>query len=175
MLGVRNLRDLMDWCVWEYRAVTKKIIKALKFRFAKEVSNDISLHLVNYLKNEIDALPRNVYIVPIPLHKKRQNWRGFNQAEIIAESICERAGGKLVADLLLRVKQTKPQADLDEKERIENIRGVFELNPKYQIRNSKISYVLIDDVYTTGSTIREACKVLKRNGAKVVWGLTVAK
>lgn len=161
--------------VWEYKGVTKKLIKALKFRFAKDVSKDISRELAQYLKVEINALPKDAYLVPIPLHKKRQNWRGFNQAEVLAEAISEKTNWKLIPDLLIRIKQTKPQADLIEEERKKNVRGIFNLNPKYQIQNSKYPYILIDDVYTTGSTIREACKVLKRNGAKVIWGLTVAK
>jgi ComF family protein len=161
--------------VWEYRGVVKKIIKALKFRFAKEVSSDLSIHIVKYLKSEINALPNNAYIVPIPLHKNRENWRGFNQAEILADSISQEIGWKHVPDLLIRVKQRKPQADLTEEERRKNIQGVFQFNTRYKILDAGHPYILVDDVYTTGSTIREACKVLKRNGANVVWGLTVAK
>jgi ComF family protein len=161
--------------VWEYKGVTKKLIKAFKFRFAKDVSDDISKQVVKYIQDQINALPKTAYLVPIPLHKKRQNWRGFNQAEVLAKEISENTKWRLIPNLLIRVKQTKPQADLTEEERKVNVRGIFNLNPKYQIQNSKYPYILIDDVYTTGSTIREACKVLKRNGAKLVWGLTVAK
>jgi ComF family protein len=161
--------------VWEYKGVTKKLIKALKFRFAKEVSEDISRNLLKYLNNEINALPSNAYLIPVPLHKKRENWRGFNQAEVLANVLGRQTKWKIIPNLLIRVKQGKHQADLTEEERRKNIRGVFKLNPKYQIQDLRKCYILIDDVYTTGSTIREACKVLKRNGAGVVWGLTVAK
>lgn len=162
-------------CIWEYRGVVKKIIKALKFRFAKNVSEDISRQVIKYLEGEINALPKNAYLVPIPLHKKRENWRGFNQSKILAESICEKTKWKFIPDLLLRIKQGEHQADLSGEERKKNIQGVFKLNQKYNIQNTKYPVILVDDVYTTGSTVKEACKVLKRNGAKIVWILTIAK
>jgi predicted amidophosphoribosyltransferase len=80
---------------------------------------------------------------------------------------------KIVTNLLLRKKWTAHQVGLKGKERRENIRNVFALNSICNIQNT--IYILFDDVYTTGSTLKEAVKVLKRAGVQNVWGLTVAR
>jgi competence protein ComFC len=79
---------------------------------------------------------------------------------------------KFAPDLLIREVATKPQVGLKREERLKNIKSAFSLNPKYNIQNTL--YIIFDDVYTTGTTIKEACRVLKKAGAEEVWGLTIA-
>jgi ComF family protein len=118
----------------------------------------------------------NVVLVPIPLHPRRLRWRGFNQAELLGELIAKNLGIKFIPDLLIRVKNTEPQVKLDKDQRQINIRHAFILNKNSQFDNLKIcNFVLFDDVWTTGATLKEAGKVLKRNGTKKVWGLTIAR
>jgi len=89
--------------------------------------------------------------------------------------LAEKFGWQVRTDILLRHKHTKPQTDLKGKERKVNIRGAFKINSncKLSILNSKL--ILFDDVWTTGSTLRECGKVLKRIGVKEAWGLTLTR
>ena len=80
-------------------------------------------------------------------------------------------------EVVLRKTKTKPQTELKVKERLANVRGVFTINSNFKLTNRVINrpYIIFDDVWTTGTTLREVCKVLKQNGVKEVWALTVAK
>ncbi|RJQ38517.1 ComF family protein [Candidatus Microgenomates bacterium] len=158
----------------------------------------------------------NLILVPIPLYKSKLKSRGYNQAEILAQELVKRldpssrkAGLRMtIVNLLERVKNTKTQVGLKQKERKENIAGAFKIRngfchlyepegsqsrrPEFisgsreipkpasqrgeQVWNdNNLSVLLIDDVLTTGSTLLEAANVLKRNGIKKVWGVTLAK
>jgi len=118
-----------------------------------------------------------VYLVPIPLHWQRHNWRGFNQAELLGQMIADGLGIGFIPDLLMRHKKTKPQSKLDKETRAKNIQGAFAINKKtLKLSNSKtLKLLLFDDVWTSGATLKEAGQVLKRNGVKQVWGLTLAR
>jgi ComF family protein len=121
-------------------------------------------------------------IVPIPLHSRRLRWRGFNQAEEIARGLSEYFGVKMATDILLRKKHSQPQVKLNMEERADNIKGCFHIPSPYEGEGkgevkylSNRNIILIDDVATTGSTLNEAARVLKENGAGEVWGLVAAK
>lgn len=112
-------------------------------------------------------------LVPIPLHKWRQSWRGFNQAEILCEALSLDLHLP-IKTILKRNKITKTQKNLNREERIKNIQRAFSLqNRSESLKNQ--NFILVDDVVTTGFTLIEAAKILKQNGAKNVWCLTVAK
>lgn len=96
--------------------------------------------------------------------------RGFNQAEIFAEEIVKNFGWLSDSGLLFKSKITLSQTKLNRIERDENMQGAFELNGKV---DSKKLYVLVDDVITSGATMREAVKVLKNAGVRHVWAITV--
>lgn len=115
-------------------------------------------------------------IVPIPLHNSKFKKRGYNQAEILAKDLAERFNFP-IQNLLIRTKNTKAQFGLGKKERKENIKNAFILNPKFDTPASVLdtNIFLVDDLATTGSTLLEAAKVLKRNGIKRVIGLTLAR
>jgi competence protein ComFC len=165
--------------IFAYKGVVAKAIKKLKYKFVKDLAEELVELFLSFcgeekLFSDFCRLP-DVVLVPIPLHPRRLRWRGFNQAELLGKLIAKNLGIKFVPDLLVRVKDTRPQVDLDRKCRQQNILGAFRKNPNSQfvIRNSLI--LVFDDVWTTGATLREAGKVLKRNGAKKVWGLTIAR
>jgi competence protein ComFC len=158
--------------------VVRKAVDAIKYEFNRDLVERVLQGM---------ALETGVifdYIVPVPLYFYRQNWRGFNQAEIIAIEIQKQIGGEVV-NLLVRKKNTKQQALMkSRKERIENIRDAFLIRTqelkesRTQDRESKSlrgkKVLLVDDVFTTGSNMKECCKVLKEAGAEVVWGFVVA-
>ena len=112
-------------------------------------------------------------VVPIPLHRKKLKERGFNQAELLARVVATHFNLKLVKNSLERVKATKSQTSLSKKKRLENIKGVFQFRNKDEFREKKV--LLVDDVYTTGTTIREATKVLKKARAREVYVFTLAR
>jgi len=205
------------WVAAEYKhqAVSEAIHK-FKFNFIKDISFPLALILIKsvleaeeygdfqdiilanfsqesfeeeiYIEKEKNKKAETI-IVPVPLHKKRYNWRGFNQAFLLSEHIADKFKLEVYDNFLIRKKNTKPQTKIkSSKERKENIRGafVFEINNENKngqaqkivesdinLKNKNI--ILIDDVCTTSATLDECAKELKKAGAKTAWGLVVAR
>lgn len=109
-------------------------------------------------------------IIPIPLHRKRMEKRGYNQAELIAEALGKTLCIPVDSRLMKRKVNTRPQKELDYRERKQNMKNAFFLKGE----NSYRRILLVDDIYTTGSTIEAAAELLKRNGAENVFFLTIA-
>lgn len=132
---------------------------------AKKIEADYSF-LFNHDNNQKPIL------IPLPLHPRRKRWRGFNQAEILCHTLSKELNLGML-DALTRNKVTKTQKDLKKDQRIKNVANAFSLKKDADVHNQNL--ILVDDVTTTGSTLLEAAKVLKRNGAKSVWCLTIAR
>ena len=113
-------------------------------------------------------------MVPIPLYWHRQNVRGFNQSEEIGKLMAQEMGWGFAPDLLIKKRSTKSQVELSVSQRKENLQGVFIVSSP-NIQNTNPNILLFDDVFTTGSTLKEVAKVLKRAGVEKVWGLTIAR
>ena len=159
--------------IWYYQGVVRTALLKLKYAYAREISKEIAEYTRSQLDKYTIALPKDPILIPIPLYFLKENLRGFNQTKLLGEVIARKQGWKFITVLLLRKRFGRSQTELKGEDRKENIKGVFAFNPIYKLPAS--SYILFDDVYTTGSTLKEAAKVLKRNGAKVVWGLTIAR
>lgn len=189
--GVTHIRcvqkDLPDGltAIWEYSGAPRKLISKLKYKFVKESAVTLASSAAGFLKNMARNRPETpkwsdskLAIVPVPLHWTRKNWRGFNHTEEIAKILAGMMGWK-VAPVLKRTKSTKPQVGLKEKERIKNVQGIFTINKHargtFATRDTRGTLVLFDDVWTTGATMKEAAKVLKKAGIKKVWCLTLAR
>lgn len=166
----------------------KKAITKLKYKFVSDLSQDlVELFLSfcgedkffsNFCLSRGEALrgsQENLFFMPVPLHPSRKRWRGFNQAELLGKMIAFNLGIKFLPEALKRVKKTKPQVKLNKEERKKNIQGAFELNSNYRSLVTNHQFILFDDVWTSGETLKEATRVLKRNGVKKVWGLTIAR
>lgn len=149
--------------------ILKKAIWDFKYSFIKEIGSSLSLILAKWLKERADF--EDCIFVAVPLDKKRQNWRGFNQSEILALETAQILSVHFMKSALKRVKNTKSQIGLTRKERIDNISGAFAVNGA--VKDKKV--FLVDDVITTGSTLEECAKELKAAGAKEVWGVVLAK
>ena len=157
--------------IWKYEGVIKKAILALKFKYSTEVGKELSNIYINQLM--MGTIPvKERMLVPIPIHWYRENFRGFNQSMEIGKPVAQEMGWKFVPNLLIKNKSTTSQVELSVKERKQNLRDVFSLDSRFQIPDSVI---LFDDVFTTGSTLHEAAKVLKKAGVAKVWGLTIAR
>lgn len=109
-------------------------------------------------------------LVPVPLHTRRLKERGFNQALLLAQAFPEKP---LAREALIRVRHTLPQTGLNPKERRENVRKAFAVPRPEEVKGKHI--LMVDDVYTTGATVRECARVLFKAGAKEVNVLTVAR
>jgi len=122
-----------------------------------------------------DSLAAGDYplIIPVPLHPKKLRERGFNQALILARQISKRFSVPIDFTTLRRVIHTESQVSLSGRQRMANVRGAFEVTGRSRIENKKI--LLVDDVYTTGSTVKECSRILVKNGAKEVAVLTLAR
>jgi ComF family protein len=109
-------------------------------------------------------------LVPVPLHVRRLQDRGFNQALLLAQAFPHKPLGR---EALIRVRHTVPQSGLNPRERRENVNKAFAVHHPEDIKGKRI--VLVDDVYTTGATVRECARVLRQAGAREVTVLTVAR
>lgn len=110
-------------------------------------------------------------IIPVPLHPLKKRKRGFNQAEILAGSLSEQTGIPVRTDILFRIKKTSPQKVLGPGERRANLKGAFAVSGKWEACRNVL---LIDDIYTTGSTIERCAGILKKAGVENVWFLTIS-
>jgi ComF family protein len=110
-------------------------------------------------------------VVPVPLHRKRERERGFNQAELLAQRVARRLGVPTRPRWLARVRATRPQSDLVAAERRANVRGAFRAAPEVSGRH----VLVVDDVLTTGATLGECARALRDGGARRVGVLTVAR
>ncbi|MFH1892692.1 MAG: ComF family protein [Candidatus Zixiibacteriota bacterium] len=117
-------------------------------------------------------LPSVDWIVPIPLHWTRRRQRGFNQSELIANSLGEKLGLPVSLRVLERVRRTLDQTGLNAKERVENMRGAFATCSRIDLSGRTI--LLVDDVTTTGATLNEAAKELRKAGCKNVFAAVIA-
>lgn len=166
--------------IFAYEGVIKEAITKLKYKFVTDLAKELIDLTASYLRTQISnssfLIHNSFTSIPVPLHPRRQRWRGFNQAELLGNKLAEKFGWQVRADVLIRQKHTKPQTKLKGKERKENIKGAFKINPKITYNLKPTTYYLIfDDVWTTGSTLRECGNVLKRARIKQVWGLTLAR
>jgi len=154
----------------KYQGSVRAAIQKIKYRFAW----DIHKILVDLISESLwrYEFPKNVVLGAIPLYARRENWRGFNQAELLARDLAARFREKYERELLIRTVDGKTQVGLTREQRKENIKGVFKLSQNAKVESQ--NFILVDDVFTTGATAKEACKVLKRAGAGEVWALAVA-
>lgn len=157
-----------------------KIIHAYKYNFVRDLSQVlariISEKLVE-IEEEVgfgELVGGDVVLVPVPLHRRRENWRGFNQADLLAGAIASAHNYKINSDFLIRRKYTRPQAKKKRSRRLHDLKGAFQVLPdKGPDKNKAI--VLVDDVMTTGTTLEECARVLCQSGYKNIWGLAVAR
>jgi ComF family protein len=107
---------------------------------------------------------RGAVLVPVPLHPRRRRERGFNQSALLAEALARAAGGAaVVADVLVRRADTHSQTAFDRRSRLDNLKNAFALAPGARL-DARQRYVLVDDVFTTGSTLNGCARMLRRHG-----------
>lgn len=155
-------------------------IIAYKFHGRRGLADLFAAMLADTVRVEIDpssgpGLPLDLCeaLLPVPLHPMRRRWRGFDQAELLCAHLAEHIGMTMWTDALERVRDTTPQTELSGVSRLSNVRGAFEARKLWRLRGR--SFILVDDVFTTGATLEECALTLKRAGAAGVYGLTVSR
>jgi ComF family protein len=160
-----------------YDGGLRELIHLLKFngvRPAAAVLGRMLAESMAALEAEFGQAP--VLVIPVPLFKGRRHQRGFNQAELIALAALKfRAGERMQLrnDILLRTRDTHSQIGLTSHQRRENMRGAFKIASAAEVTGREV--LVVDDVYTTGTTAMECARVLRRAGAAKVWVATVAR
>lgn len=155
-----------------YRGCVQKLLKQVKYKSAWDVLSDLS-DIWCVRMTLVELLPEKCIVTSVPMYARKERERGFNQAEIFAQKVSVRFSLHY-SPLLVRTRQTQPMFGLDKKERHSNISGAFAAAAEAR-RLDGMTVLLADDVWTTGSTIRECAKVLKRRGASCVWAATIAR
>ena len=161
-----------------YDGGLRDLIHLLKFQQVRPAAAVLGRMLAETIANLERAMPvGTIAVVPVPLHRRKQAQRGFNQAEMIARGALKQLSRAKRFDLctgvLVRQRETESQIGLTRHQRRENMRGAFAVSDSARILSCDI--LLVDDVYTTGTTASECARVLLRAGAARVWVATVAR
>ncbi len=168
--------------MFDYRdPLVKKVIWELKYHHKRYLGEKLGQLLYEFLIEDIsdmkiDVSGRSIYVIPVPISNKKTKVRGYNQALAIAKGFCnfrDMEVFELKDKVVIKKIDNIPQAKItNRKRRLENVRGVFDIKNEDIIKGRTI--IVIDDVTTTGGTIAEIMKILKKAGAKKVVGFAVA-
>ncbi|MGY8695054.1 MAG: ComF family protein [Verrucomicrobiia bacterium] len=158
------------WSVALFRGPIRDLIYALKYSNGFWAIGDLG-RIAEYAEGLGDYL-EDAILVPVPLHPRKERERGYNQSALIAESIAGRFEGVRLEAILERVIDTRSQTQFNRKERYRNLRNAFSLVKKGAIDPSQ-RYIIVDDVFTTGSTLNACAATLRKAGAKRVDVLTL--
>lgn len=182
-----NFNQLIVSCYYKNNSLIKKIITAFKYRFLRELRTLLAIVLKTqfiYLSQFIN-FEENVVFVPVPIHKKRLGYRGFNQSAELAktlltllktdEDFSKKFANIKFSDCLIRTRYLHKQASLHRSERLQNLTDSINFSPSCSDQIKGKFCILIDDVATTCTTLNECSKVLKQNGATYVCGLVLAR
>ena len=166
-----NIR-IKKFFVLKYDGIVRKNIIKYKFNdkpylykmFSKIILED---------KKACEFIKSYDIIIPVPVHKARKSKRGYNQSELIAKEISKELKIKTYSDVLIKINNNKVQSTLNKNERKENVKNAYKIINEQKINNKNI--IIFDDIYTTGSTINECIKTLKKSNVNKIGMLILAK
>ena len=155
-----------------YEGECRELIHAYKYRYKTHLRHPLALLTAAPLRDFVAACAPEL-IVPVPLHIRRLRDRGFNQAVLLGEIWAREWGIPLERGAMRRIRWTEPQISLTAVQRRDNVKGAFDVGDPRVVQGRRV--LLVDDVYTTGSTVKECAHVLKAAGAREVAVVTVAR
>ena len=165
---------LLSW--GKYDRELKRALALLKYKRQKAIGEILGIWLgQTWLDHGYDKKYPNLIITPIPCHSERLKTRGYNQADLIARGFAEVTGYSLKSHLLSRQKNTEAMFGLDINKRKKNIKQAFKLGADYRKLNKSRSILIIDDIYTTGTTVNEANRVLQQANLNTIGVATVCR
>jgi ComF family protein len=159
-----------------YDGALRRLVHLLKYEQSRPAANVLGAKLAQSLKRSESAADRAVLVIPVPLHPSKRRQRGFNQSELIARSAVQNLDGsrfELHTGNLRRTRATTSQTGLTSHQRRENVRGAFIVTAPARVKDRDV--VIVDDVYTTGTTLNECARVLRAAGARQIAVATVAR
>lgn len=168
-------KNFIEHCYFfTYENLIREQIIALKFQEKPYIYKTISYFLENN-KKSFEYLEKYDIIVVVPISNERRKERGYNQSVLMVKELSNIIDARLVTNILYKIRNTVPQSSLNKKQREENAKGVYKAKDCNMIKNKKI--LLMDDIYTTGSTINECANTLIKNGIsrQQIGVLTIAK
>ena len=156
-----------------YGGIVKQAIAVMKYENQPQIARPLGQWLGEaWLLSKVSKTKPQPVVVPIPLHPNKQKKRGYNQAALIAESFCQTTGLKLRANGLKRVQETEAQFGLSASQRESNLASAFAVGAELRSRSVNVPVLLLDDIYTTGATLRSAVHTLSHDDIPVL-GLVV--
>lgn len=171
--SVKNFHYQRGYSLWLYDGLMQKSMIAFKYNGRKEYASYYANEIVTHFTKEIRSINPDV-IMPIPVHPARRRQRGYNQAELLALELGRRLHILVRSDVLIRTVKTRPQKGLSNIERMKNLEKAFAVNEVYKDECRMYHKVmLVDDIYTTGSTIEACSKILLSSGAGEVYYVTL--
>lgn len=158
--------------IFKYEGIIRNKIIEYKFEdkgylykmFAKIILSD---------KKTCNFIKKYDVIIPVPISKKRKKKRGYNQSELVANELAQKLNQDIWTDIIIKKKDNKPQSELNKLERIKNVEDIYEINKPIEVKNKKV--LLLDDIYTTGSTVNEIARKLKQNQTQEIGVITLTK
>lgn len=153
-------KNVNIFCAGKYEKIMQKLIRGVKYHNQKELAFYQAKFMSEYF-NKLN-LSKNYQVIPVPLYRERQKKRGYNHMEIVGEEFCKLTGMKLNTKLIKRIKNTKPQYKLKRTERMENLKDAFCVNLEFLEKDLDI--LIIDDIFTTGSTFESMITEFNKNG-----------
>ena len=178
----KKLSGLYFALPYKERELTRKLIYQFKYQpYLKELAETLASILVEHFiisQKNTDEIWENSVLIPVPLHKKKLKERGYNQSEELAKELAKILKIPVISNYLIKTKSTASQMELSKEQREKNLLNAFAIkiggtSDVLPISGKKV--FLVDDVYTTGSTMEECARVLKDAGLKNIWGITIAR
>lgn len=172
--GHKDFHFIRGWSVWVYDAAMKKSISDFKYQNKKENAKFYVEELLRLYGEQLRKLAPDA-LVPVPVHKHKYRERGYNQADILAKGIGRQLKLPVLSNLLIRSRKTLPQKQLNDKERLRNLKDAFRYNSREAERFPKSinRVLLVDDIFTTGSTMEACTNILMEQGIKEIYFITL--
>lgn len=158
---------------YRYEGVARALLYRLKYGRALGGATLLTDAIWEGLLREGIRIAADVLMVPVPLSRRRQRCRGFNQSEVIARILARSIGVTVAAGILKKTRDTPPQMSLPRSARLQNVAGAFAVSDGVSLLGRTV--VIVDDVRTTGATLEAAAAALRAAGAVEVWALAVAQ
>lgn len=155
--------------VFSYNNCASRSMAAVKYKNKREFLDFYGEAAWHRFGRQLQHMAPHI-LVPVPVHPSRQRARGFNQAQVLADRLADHLGVPVCPGGLARVKKTAPQKDLDPGQRLENLQQAFAPG---KIPPGVKTALLVDDIYTTGSTLEACARILRSMGVEKVWALTI--
>ncbi len=155
--------------LWSYDQSVKQAVYRFKYKNQRCYGAYFGKEIIRQYYNQIRAWNADA-IIPVPIHKNRYRQRGYNQAELIAQSISPYIRVPVETNLVERIKNTKPQKELNDKERQKNLKNAFKINEN-SVKLKKV--IIVDDIYTTGATVDVIAELLLHGGISDIYVITL--